>query len=155
MIDNEYLIHAARYIENILSLNREEKLVMKIAIATEGTNVSAHFGKCEHFTIAEIENSNVKSKVVVNTMGNQHGLLPAFLASHNVNLVIAGGMGEGARQNLISKGIEIITGASGNIDEAINSFLSGGLKSNNTGCAGHKHSHEHSNGESGCNCGHH
>jgi Mrp family chromosome partitioning ATPase/predicted Fe-Mo cluster-binding NifX family protein len=153
--DNEYLTDAVQYIENILSFNREEKFVMKIAIATEGTNISAHFGKCENFTIAEIQNSNVKNKNIVNTLGNQHGLLPAFLASHNVNLVITGGMGEGARQNLISKGIEIITGASGDIDEVINSFLSGGLKSSNTGCVSHEHSHGHNNGESGCNCGHH
>ncbi len=127
---------------------------MKIAIATEGTNVSGHFGKCENFTIAEIENSDVKSKVVVNTLGNQHGLLPAFLASHNVNMVIAGGMGEGARQNLISNGIEIISGVSGNVDEAINAYLNGSLKSSDAGCSGHEHSHEQSHGESGCNCGH-
>ena len=35
---------------------------MKIAIATEGANVSGHFGKCENFTIVEIQNSDVKSK---------------------------------------------------------------------------------------------
>lgn len=153
--ENEYLADAALHIEKILAINGEEKSVMKIAVATEGSNVSGHFGKCENFTIAEIENSEVKNKVVVNTQGNQHGLLPAFLASHNVNVVIAGGMGEGARQGLTSKGIEIITGASGNIDEVINSFLNGRLQSSNTGCAGHSHSHGHSNGDSGCNCGHH
>ncbi|MDF2524709.1 MAG: ATPase involved in chromosome partitioning, partial [Clostridiales bacterium] len=102
---------------------------MKIAIATEGTNVSEHFGKCENFTIAEIENSNVKSKGIISTLGNQHGLLPAFLASHDVNVVIAGGMGEGARQNLISNCIEIISGVTGNIDEAITAYLEGNLKS--------------------------
>lgn len=128
---------------------------MKIAVATEGTSVSGHFGKCENFTIAEIENSDVKSKVVVNTLGNQHGLLPAFLASHNVDVVIAGGMGEGARQNLISSGIEIISGVSGNVDEAIHAYLNGNLKSSDVGCSGHEHSHGHSHGESGCNCGHH
>lgn len=124
---------------------------MKIAIATEGTNVSGHFGKCENFTIVEIENSNVKSKAVINASGNQHGLLPAFLASNNVNVVIAGGMGEGARQNLISNNIEIISGASGNIEEVISAYLNGSLKSNDSGCSGHEHSHDH--GEGGCNCG--
>ncbi|MDP4181780.1 MAG: P-loop NTPase [Bacillota bacterium] len=154
-IDNEYLVDAVQYIENTMKINQGEKSIMKIAIATEGPNVSAHFGKCENFTIAEIENSKVKSKVVVNTMGNQHGLLPDFLLSHNVNVVISGGMGGGAKQNLMSKGIEIITGASGSIDEVINLFLSGDLKSNNAGCAGHEHSHGHSDGGSGCNCGNH
>ncbi|MCX7709467.1 MAG: NifB/NifX family molybdenum-iron cluster-binding protein [Clostridia bacterium] len=128
---------------------------MKIAIATEGTNVSGHFGKCENFTMVEIENSSVKSKAVVSTLGNQHGLLPGFLASHHVDVVIAGGMGEGARQNLVSNGIEIISGVSGNIDEVIKVFMSGDLKSSNAGCSGHGHSHEHSHGEGGCSCGCH
>jgi len=93
-VNSDYLADASLYIEKSLTLNRaghsatlncspcnlEENNYMKIAIATEGTNVSGHFGKCENFTIAEIENSNLISKVVVNTMGNQHGLLPTFLA---------------------------------------------------------------------------
>jgi len=128
---------------------------MKIAVATEGTNISGHFGKCENFTIAEIENSHVKNKVVINTLGNQHGLLPAFLASHNVNVVIAGGMGEGAKQNLISNSIEIISGVSGNIDEAINAYMNGSLKSSDAGCSGHDHSQGHSQEEGSCNCGQH
>ncbi len=124
---------------------------MRIAIATEGTNISEHFGKCENFTIVEIEDSKVKNKAVVNTEGNQHGLLPAFLASHHVNVVIAGGMGEGARQNLALNGIEILSGVSGNVDEAVGAYLNGSLKSGAGGCSGHEPSH----GESGCNCGHH
>lgn len=153
-VNIEYLTDAVQYIESLTS-NREERNSMKIAIATEGTNVSGHFGRCENFTIAEIENSAVKSKVAVNTQGNQHGLLPDFLASHHVNVVIAGGMGEGARQNLISKGIEIISGVSGNIDEVINAYLNGDLESSDAGCSGHDHSHGHGHGESGCSCGHH
>jgi len=128
---------------------------MKIAIPTEATNVSSHFGKCENFTIVEIENSKIKSKVIINTEGNQHGLLPTFLAAHGVNVVIAGGMGEGARQNLISNNIEIISGVSGNIDEAISSYMNGNLKSNDVGCSGHDHSDGHNHEEGGCNCGNH
>jgi predicted Fe-Mo cluster-binding NifX family protein len=154
-MNNEYLTEAVQYIEKSLTLGREGKKSMKIAVATEGTKVSEHFGKCENFTIAEIENSDVKSKVVVNTLGNQHGLLPGFLAKHNVNVVIAGGMGEGARQKLVSNGIEIISGASGDIDEAINAYLNGSLESDDADCSGHEHSHGHSQGESGCNCGNH
>jgi predicted Fe-Mo cluster-binding NifX family protein len=127
---------------------------MKIAIATEGTNVSGHFGKCENFTIVELENSEVKSKTEISTIGNQHGLLPSFLASHDVNLVIAGGMGEGARNNLISNNIEIISGISGSIDGVIDTYLGGNLKSTNTGCSGHDHSHGHEHGDGGCSCGH-
>jgi predicted Fe-Mo cluster-binding NifX family protein len=128
---------------------------MKIAIATEGANVSGHFGKCENFTLVEVENSTVKSKNNLSTIGNQHGLLPAFLKSHDVDVVIAGGMGDGARQNLISNNIEIISGVSGNIEEVINAYLNGSLESNDAGCSDHGHSHEHHHGDGGCSCGHH
>ena len=154
-MNSDYLMDAVEYIEKSLTKNGEEIHTMKIAIATEGTSVSSHFGKCENFTIVEIENSAVKSKNILNTSGNQHGLLPGFLASQNVKLVIAGGMGEGARQNLITNNIEIISGVSGTIDEAITAYLNGNLISNDTGCSGHEHSHEHSHGEGGCNCGSH
>jgi predicted Fe-Mo cluster-binding NifX family protein len=153
-ISNDYLSEAVSYIEKYLNTKKESK-VMKIAIPTEETNVSSHFGKCENFTIVEIENSKIKGKVIVNTEGNQHGLLPAFLAAHGVNVVIAGGMGEGARKNLVSNNIEIISGVRGNIDEAINAFLAGTLESSDEGCSGHDHSHGHEHGESGCNCGNH
>ncbi len=155
----DYLDEAADYIEKKFSDVKKEDNAMKIAIATEGSSVSAHFGKCETFTIAEIENSNIKNKSVISTEGNQHGLLPGFLASQGVDLVIAGGMGEGARQNLADNGIEIISGISGNVDEAIEAFIKGRLVSTNAGCAGHGHEHghddEHSHGHGhGCSCGH-
>jgi len=153
-VNTDYLADAVSYIEKNLSIEKEKNF-MKIAIPTEEANVSSHFGKCENFTIVEIQNSEIKSKVNVNTAGNQHGLLPTFLASHGVNVVIAGGMGEGARQNLISNNIEIIAGVSGNIDEVINSFLNGNLESKGTGCSGHDHTDGGSHGAGWCNCGNH
>jgi predicted Fe-Mo cluster-binding NifX family protein len=59
---------------------------MKIAVPTEGNFVSGHFGKCENFTIFDVDDSSIKNKTIINTVGNQHGLLPAFLASQNVNV---------------------------------------------------------------------
>jgi ATPases involved in chromosome partitioning len=153
-VNHEYLTEAAAYIENKLPIGKGNG-IMKIGIATEENNVSSHFGKCEYFTIAEIENSRIISKEVISTEGNQHGLLPGFLASHGVSIVIAGGMGEGARQKLEENNIQILSGVSGNIDEVINLYLTGNLKSQNTGCSGHEHSHGHSHGEGGCSCGNH
>lgn len=149
---SHYLAGAVSYIEKALGI-KEEANIMKIAIATEGTGVSAHFGKCENFKIVEIENSKVISKNSISTEGNQHGLLPAFLASHGVNAVIAGGMGDGAREKLLSNNIEIFSGVSGSVDEVINAFLAGTLESSDAVCT--EHSHEHHHGESGCSCGNH
>lgn len=151
---SDYLSEAVSYIEQKLSTKKTNDIV-KIAIPTEGENVSSHFGKCENFTIVEIENSKITSRKNISTEGNQHGLLPAFLVSHGVDIVIAGGMGEGARNNLISNNIEIFSGVSGNIEEAVNKFLAGTLESTDSGCSGHDHTHGHEHGEGGCNCGNH
>jgi predicted Fe-Mo cluster-binding NifX family protein len=127
---------------------------MKIAIATEENNVSQHFGKCENFTIVEIDNSKVIDKNIINTLGNQHGQLPGYLASHGVDVVIAGGMGDGAVQKLTSLNIQIITGINGSIDDVITSYINGSLKSSDAVCSEHEHSHD-SHGNGRCNCGHH
>jgi predicted DNA-binding protein (UPF0251 family)/predicted Fe-Mo cluster-binding NifX family protein len=143
---------------------RKENKIMKIAIATEGTNISGHFGKCDTFTIIEIDSTDIissdiksadiKSKIILDTSEHQHGLLPAFLAAHNVNVVISGGMGDGARQKLMENDIEIIVGASGSIDEVIIAYRNGSLKSSEIERTDHGHSHEHNPGEGGCGCGH-
>lgn len=127
---------------------------MKIAIATEGTTVSEHFGRCENFTFVEIENSEVINKKVINTEGNQHGQLPIFLLTHGAKTVISGGMGDGAKQNLRSNGIEVITGAQGSVEETIQAYLDGNLKTTDAGCSSHGHDHDHDHGAGGCQCSH-
>lgn len=60
-------------------------------------------------------------------------------------------MGDGARQKLEENNIQIISGISGNIDEAVQLYMDGKLKSASSGCSGHEHNH----GEEGCSCGNH
>lgn len=149
-VNTDYIASAASYIESSF-IRKKEANKMKIAVPADGCNISSHFGKCEEFAIIEIENLTVISRTIINTEGNQHGLLPEFLKKKGVDIVIASGMGEGARSNLISNNIEVITGANGNIDDIVAQFLAGNLKSEDAGCSGHEHSH----GEGGCNCGNH
>lgn len=120
---------------------------MKIAVATENGVVSGHFGKCEQFTIFEAEGSEVTGKILLDTSGHSHGNLPPFLASKGVKTVIAGGMGEGARQKLEALGIGIVAGASGNVETVIRQYLEGTLRVNGSGCPG-----EHHHGDHHCNC---
>ena len=71
---------------------------------------------------------------------HQHGALPNLLKEKNVDLVIAGGMGQGAVNLLKEYGIEVITGARGLAQEVLQSYFEGMLKSTGTIC---QHSHEH------------
>lgn len=112
---------------------------MKIAIASEGKNVSGHFGHCEGFTIYNVnENKEVSEEFVANP-GHRPGFLPVFLKDLNVNLIIAGGMGETAQELFKQNGIEVIVGASGLCENIIEKYLKGELKSTGSVCTEHQH----------------
>lgn len=112
---------------------------MKIAIATEGKYVSAHFGHCEGFTIYEIEQSKVLNQKFVQSPGHKPGYLPVFLKELETNVIIAGGMGEAAQDLFNENGIEVVVGASGLCDELIQQYVKGQLKSTGSVCKEHEH----------------
>ena len=85
---------------------------MKFAIPIAQGQLCLHFGHCEEFAIIEIdENREIESKEMVTPPPHQPGLLPRWLGEHNVNVVIAGGMGSRAIQLFNAQGIEVLTGA--------------------------------------------
>lgn len=124
---------------------------MKLAIATENGKVSSHFGRCENFTLCEIDNGKVINKRLISTEGNQHAGLPQYLQGLGVNEVISGGAGSGAMQNLSQRGIKIITGVQGTIDDVIDKYMRGQLESKEVVCNEHQHQHQHQHGDS-CSC---
>jgi predicted Fe-Mo cluster-binding NifX family protein len=113
---------------------------MKIAVACEGKTITEHFGHCETFAIFEAQGTQIASKQFVPNPGHRPGFLPVFLHEKGVNVIISGGMGGGAVDIFNEKGIEVITGASGDAETAANNYLQGKLKS--TGSVCHQHSHE-------------
>jgi len=69
---------------------------MKIAFSTDNGAVSAHFGRCPEFTIAEIDNGIVKESKTVANPGHEPGRIPEFLHGMGVEVIVAGGMGRRA-----------------------------------------------------------
>ena len=100
---------------------------MRIAISTDGNIVSAHFGRCPSFTIADIEGNKLIKKEVIANPGHHPGFLPEFLHGKGVNSIIAGGMGQRATSLFAQAGIEAIVGISGSIDEVIDKVIKGTL----------------------------
>lgn len=107
---------------------------MKIAISTDNGQVSAHFGRCPSFTIANIENDRVKNKKVIDNPGHHPGFLPEFLSKEGVSCIIAGGMGHRAQDLFNSSGIKTVMGVSGNVDDIINQFVKGTLTGGDSLC---------------------
>jgi len=115
---------------------------MKIAVASEGKKVTEHFGHCEGFTIFDTENDKIKSSEFIESPGHKPGFLPVFLYEKGVKVIISGGMGGGAIDIFNEKGVEVITGASGDAEAAVKSYLKGELKSTGSVCHEHKHAGE-------------
>lgn len=113
--------------------------MIKIAVASEGTMVTEHFGHCESFNIFEAENNQITKSESIANPGHRPGFLPNFLNEMGVNVIISGGMGNGAVQIFNEKGIEVITGASGNAKETVQAYLKGTLKSAGSVCHEHQH----------------
>lgn len=112
---------------------------MKIAVASEGKLVSGHFGYCEGFTIyGVIEVKGLKKEFVANP-GHKPGYLPVFLKELNVNLIIAGGMGETAQKLFNENNIEVVVGAEGLCDDVVQKYINGELKSTGSVCMKHEH----------------
>ena len=70
---------------------------MRIAVTYENGNVFQHFGHTSQFKIYDIENGQVVNQQIVDTNGQGHGALAGFLADAKVDVLICGGIGQGAR----------------------------------------------------------
>lgn len=107
---------------------------MKIAISTDAGFVSAHFGRCPIFTIAEIEDEKLLKVEEINNPGHQPAFLPNFLAERGVKYIICGGMGNRAQMLFAEKNITPVIGVTGKIEEVIEKFMQDKLEAGETLC---------------------
>lgn len=120
---------------------------MKIAVTYDNGNVFQHFGRTEFFKVYNVEDNKVVSSEVIGSNGTGHGALAGLLADQDVDVLICGGIGGGAQAALAEAGVELIAGAQGDTDQAVEAYLKGELVSTGANC-----DHHH---EEGHDCGHH
>ena len=89
------------------------------------------------FTLYNTETS-VYSELV--NPDHQPGMLPGYLKQHGADVIIAGGMGERARQLFDAQGIALYIGIEGAVTQAVEQFLSQALISKGEFCQLHEHS---------------
>ncbi len=116
-----------------------------VAVAADGNAVSAHFGHCEGFRLATVESGAVVAWGFVPNPGHRPGFLPVFLHERGVTAILAGGMGQGAVDLFLEKGIEVVTGAAGSAEAAVAAYLAGTLQGGSV-CREHAHGREHTHG---------
>ena len=115
---------------------------MRIAVTYENGNVFQHFGHTEKFKLYDIEDGQIKTEQIVDTNGQGHGALSDFLTDNKADILICGGIGNGAQSALNTAGIKVFGGVSGETDSAVKDYISGNLKFDvNIHCDHHEQSH--------------
>lgn len=109
------------------------------------SDVFAHFGSCEYFTIVELQGNAISCTEVIDNRspdGEHNCIAPSIiLKSHNVDVVLVSGIGGRPFMSLAEKNIKVFAGAVGKISDAIQDYNNGLLYELTT------------NGT--CNCSHH
>lgn len=137
-----------------LDINEKGEKVMRIAVTYDNGDVFQHFGHTEYFKIYDVEDGKVVKAEVVSTNGQGHGALATLLSSSAIDTLICGGIGMGAKNALSEVGITLLSGVSGNTDDAVAAYLDGTLvASADANCDHHDHHHDSSHGCGGnCHC---
>lgn len=111
---------------------------MNIAVTYENGRIFQHFGQTKQFKVYEVKEDRILSSSIINPKGSGHGALVQFLQNAGIKMLVCGGIGDGARIQLVECGISLFAGVSGSADEQIMALLKGELHVNSdAGCSGH------------------
>jgi predicted Fe-Mo cluster-binding NifX family protein len=112
------------------SITKRNGETMKVAIPLVGGRLSAHFGHCEQFAVVGVngETQEITGQELLTPPAHEPGALPRWLAEMDVNLIIAGGMGQRAQQLFTQSGIEVLCGApDAEPEQLVTQYLQGKL----------------------------
>jgi predicted Fe-Mo cluster-binding NifX family protein len=107
---------------------------MLVAVSSTGKNLSdqidPRFGRCAYFLIIDID--NMEFQVFDNesiALGGGAGIQSAqFIASKDAHAVITGNCGPNAVRTLQAAGVELVVGQAGSVEEAVERYKTGRLK---------------------------
>lgn len=122
---------------------------MKIAVPTRDERVDDHFGHCDHYTIFTIENNEIVNREFLASpqgCGCKSGIA-AELQNIGVVMMLAGNMGDGAKNKLNAHNIGVIRGCSGNVEFVVQSYLEGKVTDSGLGCYEHECGDHHDHGD--------
>ncbi len=110
---------------------------MKIAVPVANGRLCLHFGHCSQFVIHQVDPAGKRTlrRDYLTPPPHEPGVLPRWLHENGVNVVIAGGMGQRAKELFAQNGIEVVVGASdGDPDAIVTAYLSGTLTAGENIC---------------------
>jgi predicted Fe-Mo cluster-binding NifX family protein len=95
------------------------------------SDICAHFGSCEYFTIVKIEGGKIEGVGAISNApptGEHNCAAPAtLLKTNNVDAVLVSGIGGRPLMSLASQGIRVFGGAFGRVCDAVDGYNDGSL----------------------------
>ncbi|MBT3377851.1 MAG: dinitrogenase iron-molybdenum cofactor biosynthesis protein [Lentisphaerae bacterium] len=104
---------------------------MKIAVTSRGDDLTAQvdprFGRCAKFALIDTESMalEVIDNTNVSAAGGAGIQAAQAISDHSVTAVLTGNCGPNAFRALAAAGIEVITGMSGTVGDAVKSYQDG------------------------------
>jgi predicted Fe-Mo cluster-binding NifX family protein len=104
---------------------------MKIAVTSQNrTDITEHAGHCRRFWVYEVDQQAIAQKSLIDVPEDQTfhefaGKIPAHL--QDVQVLIAGGMGQSLTERLARNGIEGLVTTESQPDNAVAAYLAGSL----------------------------
>ena len=112
---------------------------MKIAVPTREGVVDVHFGHCAYYTIYTVAEGRIEAESRLASpegCGCKSGIAPV-LRQMGVVVMLAGNMGQGAKNVLVPQRIEVIRGCSGDVEVLVREYLAGNVRDNGEICDHH------------------
>ena len=130
---------------------------MRIAVTSQNRReITEHAGRCSNFWVYDVDDGIILDGTLVELPKDSSFHDSSPHAPHpldGVEVLIAGGMGEGLRLRLARRGIEALVPTARAPERAVKAWLAGCLPLGAT----HAHSHreDHGSHDGGCSCGGH
>ncbi len=119
--------------------------MIKFAIPIKNGKLDSHFGHAALFAIIEADSNSGEIQKITPVTPPPHapGVIPEWVAEQGVTVVIAGKMGDKAKQMLAKLNVEALTGiAPAAPDELVKMYFAQSLVTvSAASCCGHDHDH--------------
>lgn len=96
---------------------------MRIAVASEGLDVSSHFSCCTNFNYYKVENGTLADSRNLPSQGHLCGSQANFLRQIDVKVLLCGSISERDIESMNAAGITVVPGVSGRAIDAAFAYL--------------------------------